>query len=123
MKPITINKNEVLILKTDLLLHPRDVEKIRNDIINQINSGAVIIPNGFSYTIRKRNHLEQKGIERLIDANNLNFEGLKFNKSQMKAILDFIDKQPTIHNAKNDAIDTMIYAVKAKEQIQKEGEQ
>jgi hypothetical protein len=35
---------------------------------------------------------------RLIDADNLNFEGQKYNKSQMKSILDFIDKQPTAYD-------------------------
>lgn len=33
---------------------------------------------------------------RPIDAENLNFENQKYNKSQMQAILDFIDNQPTI---------------------------
>lgn len=32
---------------------------------------------------------------RLIDADNLQFNGRNYNKSQMKAILDFIDSQPT----------------------------
>lgn len=32
-------------------------------------------------------------MERLIDANNLQFNGRNYNKSQMKAILDFIDAQ------------------------------
>lgn len=35
---------------------------------------------------------------RLIDADNLNFKGQKYNKSQIKAILDFIDKQPTAYD-------------------------
>lgn len=35
---------------------------------------------------------------RLIDADNLNFEGQKYNKSQMKAILDFADAQPTAYD-------------------------
>lgn len=35
---------------------------------------------------------------RLIDADNLNFKGQKYNKSQIKAILDFIDKQPTTYD-------------------------
>lgn len=35
---------------------------------------------------------------RLIDAGNLNFEGQKYNKSQMKSILDFIDAQPTAYD-------------------------
>lgn len=35
---------------------------------------------------------------RLIDANNLQFNGRNYNKSQMKAILDFIDTQPTAYD-------------------------
>lgn len=35
---------------------------------------------------------------RLIDANNLQFNGRNYNKSQMKAILDFIDAQPTVYD-------------------------
>lgn len=35
---------------------------------------------------------------RLIDADNMNFKGQKYNKSQIKAILDFIDKQPTAYD-------------------------
>ena len=34
---------------------------------------------------------------RLIDANNLQFNGRNYNKSQMRAILDFIDAQPTVY--------------------------
>lgn len=34
---------------------------------------------------------------RLIDADKLNFLGQHYNKSQMKAILDFIDNQPTAY--------------------------
>lgn len=35
---------------------------------------------------------------RLIDAGNLQFNGRNYNKSQMKAILDFIDAQPTAYD-------------------------
>lgn len=35
---------------------------------------------------------------RLIDADNLNFQKQHCNKSQMKAILDFIDNQPTAYD-------------------------
>ena len=34
----------------------------------------------------------------LIDADNLQFNGRNYNKSQMKAILDFIDAQPTAYD-------------------------
>ena len=72
MDPIKINKDngEVLILKTDLLLHPRNIEKIRNDVIRQIEGGALIIPNGFAYAICKRDCLEHPEVvtrKRMID--------------------------------------------------------
>lgn len=35
---------------------------------------------------------------RLIDADNLNFQERYYNKSQMKAILDFVDNQPTVYD-------------------------
>lgn len=35
---------------------------------------------------------------RLIDADKLNFEGQRYNQSQMKAILDFVDAQPTAYS-------------------------
>lgn len=35
---------------------------------------------------------------RLIDADKLNFSEQHYNKSQMKAILDFIDNQPTVYD-------------------------
>lgn len=37
-------------------------------------------------------------MRRLIDADNLQFNGRNYNKSQMKAILDFIDSQPTAYD-------------------------
>lgn len=35
---------------------------------------------------------------RLIDADNLQFNGQNYNKSQLKAILDFVDAQPTAYD-------------------------
>lgn len=35
---------------------------------------------------------------RLIDADKLNFSEQHYNKSQMKAILDFVDNQPTVYD-------------------------
>lgn len=35
---------------------------------------------------------------RLIDADNLQFNGRNYNKSQMNAILDFVDVQPTAYD-------------------------
>lgn len=35
---------------------------------------------------------------RLIDADNLQVNGRNYNKSQMNAILDFVDVQPTVYD-------------------------
>lgn len=35
---------------------------------------------------------------RLIDADNLQFNGRNYNKSQMNAILNFVDAQPTAYD-------------------------
>lgn len=35
---------------------------------------------------------------RLIDADNLVFNGRQYNSSQMRAILDFVDAQPTAYD-------------------------
>ena len=35
---------------------------------------------------------------RLIDADNLQFNGRNYNKRQMNAILDFVDAQPTAYD-------------------------
>lgn len=43
---------------------------------------------------------------RLIDADKLNFLEQHYNKSQMKAILDFIDNQPTAYDV-NKVINQM----------------
>lgn len=43
---------------------------------------------------------------RLVDADNLNFQEQYYNKSQMKAILDFIDKQPTAYDV-NKAVEQL----------------
>ncbi len=42
---------------------------------------------------------EDKPIGRLIDADKLNFSEQHYNKSQTKAILDFVDTQPTAYDA------------------------
>lgn len=37
-------------------------------------------------------------MKRLIDTDNLVFNGRQYNSSQMKAILDFVDAQPTAYD-------------------------
>lgn len=48
---------------------------------------------------------------RLIDADKLNFSEQHYNKSQMKAILDFIDNQPTAYD-----VDKVIEELEAEQQ-------
>lgn len=51
-----------------------------------------------SRDISDRQKIESGETKRLIDANRLEFYGKYYNKSQMKAILDFIDMQPTVYD-------------------------
>jgi hypothetical protein len=61
---MTIDKNEVIVIKTDLLLHPRDMEIVRKDFLRQMERGnAIILPPGFSYEVVKRENIEQEGEE------------------------------------------------------------
>ena len=56
----------------------------------------------FEIAIELLNNVEHgiggRTMGRLIDANNLQFNGRNYNKSQVKAILDFIDAQPTAYD-------------------------
>lgn len=47
---------------------------------------------------------------RLIDADNLVFNGRQYNNSQMKAILDFVDAQPTAYDP--DKVVEQLYGLK-----------
>lgn len=55
---------------------------------------------------------------RLIDANNLQFNGRNYNKSQMKAILDFIDAQPTVYD--QDKVVEQLEEIRVKKTCNKE---
>lgn len=62
MDPIKINKTEVLILKTDVIMRPDEIKAIRKDIIRQIEEGVAIIPAFFSsYAILNRAESAQEG--------------------------------------------------------------
>lgn len=63
LEPIKINEGEVLILKLEVLIHPREIEKIRNNIIKQVKEGVVMVPKGMQYTICKRSEVEQQASE------------------------------------------------------------
>lgn len=58
---------------------------------------------------------------RLIDADVLNFGGQTYNKSQIKAILDFVDKQPTAHDSEL-VINAINNVEKVVEQLEEERE-
>ena len=57
-------------------------------------------------------------MKRLIDANNLQFNGRNYNKSQMKAILDFIDAQPTVYDP--DKVVEQLEEIRVKKTCNKE---
>lgn len=57
---IQLNKDDILILKTDVLIHPKDLEKIRKNVADQAKEGTVIIPHGFSYEILKTNQIKDE---------------------------------------------------------------
>lgn len=87
MDVIKINKDEVLILKTESLLHPRDLEKVRNDVIRQIKGGAVIIPNNFTFTICKR---DSSGVEgQTMNQNDWIAEYVKEKHPEILTTVDF----------------------------------
>lgn len=54
MNRITIKKNDCLVLKNERFFKLRKLKRIRKNIIRQMEEGVVIIPNGFSYSIIKR---------------------------------------------------------------------
>lgn len=57
---IQLNKDDILILKTNVLIHPKDLEKFRKDVADQAKEGTVIIPYGFSYEILKTNQIKDE---------------------------------------------------------------
>lgn len=72
-----------------------DNSQIPNAIICWLKDGSRIV-----YISGNRRKM------RLIDADKLNFSEQHYNKSQMKAILDFIDNQPTAYDV-NKVINQM----------------
>lgn len=48
---VKMGKNEVLILKTNMMIHPQDMERIRADLVRQRKAGIITIPNGFEHEI------------------------------------------------------------------------
>ena len=48
---VKMGKNEVLILKTNMIIHPQDMERIRADLVRQRKAGIITIPYWFEYEI------------------------------------------------------------------------
>lgn len=48
---VKLGKNEVLILKTNMMIHPREMERIRAELVRQSKAGIITIPHGFEYEI------------------------------------------------------------------------
>lgn len=51
MQPIAIGKDKLLILSTDLFLSNEHLNDIRNDVIEQMKEGVLVIPSGFKYLL------------------------------------------------------------------------
>ena len=51
MEPIAIGKDKLLILSTDLFLSDEHLRYIRNDVIEQMKEGILVIPSGFKYLL------------------------------------------------------------------------
>lgn len=72
---INVAKNEILVLHSDLLLKKEEVIATRNDVIEQMKDGVVVIPNGFDFAILDRsvflvdtkNEDEKDVLEKIID--------------------------------------------------------
>lgn len=60
MDDIAIKKQKVLILETDRILNNEHLQRIREDIIAQINSGLLIVPPDFTCRIVDRDCLMVK---------------------------------------------------------------
>lgn len=60
---VKISEGEILVLKSKMLIHPRDLERIQTNIARQRESGIITIPNGFDYEIVQVNNTEMEGDE------------------------------------------------------------
>lgn len=52
---VAILEGDLLIIKTDVLLHPNDLYKLRQNIKKQKESGVIVLDSRFDYTIVKMN--------------------------------------------------------------------
>lgn len=54
MDPLIINEDEVLIIKTDLMIHPDYLKSLRNECLRQAKEGVIVLPSGFDFAIVKK---------------------------------------------------------------------
>ena len=52
---IEILEGDLLIIKTDAVLHPVDLYKIKKEVMEQKESGTIVLDGRFDYTIVKMN--------------------------------------------------------------------
>lgn len=50
---IEISEADLVCIKTDLLLHPKVLEKVHEDFVKQKESGVIVIDGSFEYKIIK----------------------------------------------------------------------
>ena len=61
MNQISIKEDEVIVVESELLIHPRELQKVREEILQQAKTGVIVVPNGFRTAIIKRDILQQDG--------------------------------------------------------------
>lgn len=59
MNQISIKEDEVIVFETDLLIHPRELQKVREEIFRQAKTGVIVVPSGFRTAIIKRDLLQE----------------------------------------------------------------
>ena len=68
--------DESLIIKCNIMLYPDEIGRVREDIINQLNDGVVILPPGFEL-VRKNAHWVRKTETHKMYKSEATFESLK----------------------------------------------
>lgn len=58
MDPIIINEDEVLIIKTDLIIRPDHLKNLRDGYLRQAKEGVIVLPGGFDFAIVKKSFIK-----------------------------------------------------------------
>lgn len=56
MDPIIINEDEVLIIKSDMLIHPDCLKNLRDGFLKQAKEGVIVLDSRFDFAIVKKKY-------------------------------------------------------------------